>query len=220
MDDPAATEIEVFQNLEVFGSHEQLRAFRRNVLANLQRPWRHAKKDEERSKRTWKGDVLALERAATDEAPPARLVLVERDSSYWLSNIVPIEVRELGRARYNAVLRDFLDLIGNAAADKAGVTVELTKPRQDLNDWLSLDAAKALRVFSSSANKSTGLSHPMDRERWYDFIIKAHGHDEKFNTDRLGRWLIEVERWPEDEARDLVGEYEFGSGLLDYLQKQ
>ena len=59
----------------------------------------------------------------------------------------------------------------------------------------------------------------MDRERWYAFIVKAHGHDEKLDTDRLGRWLIQVERWPEDEAHDLVIEYEFGSGLLDYLQK-
>ena len=131
-------------------------------------------------------------------------------SSYWLANIVPIEIGELGRARYNAILRDFLDLIGNAAADKAGATVELTKPRQGLEDWLSAAAAKALWAFSSCANKLTGSSHPADRERWYDFIIKAHGRDGKLNTDRLGRWLIEVERWPEYEAHDLVSEYEFG----------
>ena len=97
----------------------------------------------------------------------------------------------------------------------AGFEIEVTSNRQSLDDWLSVEAAAALRRFSVLANKSTGSSHPSDRERWVAFLIKAHQDERSFNSDLLMRWLVEVEGWPEEVADKLASQYEFGLDLLD-----
>ena len=61
----------------------------------------------------------------------------------------------------------------------------------------------------------------MDRDRWFEFLIDVHGNDERLDTGRLGRWLIEVEGWSDDMANELVIEYEFALGLLfEYDKRQ
>src|SRR3546814_8731568 len=71
------------------------------------------------------------------------------------------------------------------------------------------------RSFSAAANKATGASHPLDQRRWFDFIISAHRSGKDIGTDRLARWLHEVEGWDEDSAHRLAGEYERCKELLD-----
>jgi hypothetical protein len=91
--------------------------------------------------------------------------------------------------------------------------VEMTSPLQSPLDWMSEKSAKLLSKFSSCANKSTGASHPMDEERWLDFILEAY-KDQRDAGSYLSRWLIEAERWPEDVAYDLLLQYEFAMHLL------
>ena len=74
--------------------------------------------------------------------------------------------------------------------------------------------AEALRRFSVLANKSTGASHPLDRDRWFDFILLAHRENAQLDASVLARWLSESEGWFEDCARDLAGEYERSRSLL------
>src|SRR3546814_11423754 len=91
-----------------------------------------------------------------------------------------------------------------------------------ISDWGSYvcssdheESAAALRRFSAAANKATGASHPLDQRRWFDFIISAHRSGKDIGTDRLARWLHEVEGWDEDSAHRLAGEYERCQELLD-----
>ena len=79
---------------------------------------------------------------------------------------------------------------------------------------MSKDAATALRHFSALANKSAGASHPLDQRRWFDFIIAVHRAHDDVGTDRLARWLHEVEGWTQETAHDLAGEFERGLALL------
>jgi hypothetical protein len=64
------------------------------------------------------------------------------------------------------------------------------------------------------ANKSTGASHPKDKERWFEFLISAHRTSARLDADLLARWLSEAEGWPEDTAHALAIDYEFALGLL------
>jgi len=158
----------------------------------------------------------------TPDRPAAGLFLTHADrrATSWLyvPNIVPREVQQLSFDQYNHILNDFGVRFAKPAADSIGVRVELSSPEQSIEDWLSPESAKLLRAFSHGANKSTGSSHPMDRERWYDFLIALHSSGENPNVGLLQRWLIEEEQWADDIAFDLVSEYEFAKGLLDRLK--
>ena len=74
---------------------------------------------------------------------------------------------------------------------------------------------KAFRTFLLAANKSTGLAHPSDRERWFRFLIIAYKESIDLDSETLIRWLMEEERWPEDKAFELALNYEIGHELLN-----
>lgn len=142
-------------------------------------------------------------------------MLWQEGSGYKVSNIVPRNVDELGITKYNAILRDFVARVAEPASRTGGFEIELSSSHQSLDDWLDADPAAALQRFSRLANKSTGAAHPMDRDRWYAFLIATHHASKRLDTDQLVRWLVEVERWSEDKAHELAIDYEFALGLLE-----
>jgi hypothetical protein len=161
------------------------------------------------------GAVIAFEREGDGGVEPVALFLWSRAEGYEVTNIVPRNVGELGEHRYNIALRDFVERVATPAAAEAGFTVEITPANQGLDDWLPGDAADALRHFSSAANKATGSSHSMDRQRWFNFLLEAHRSHGSLNTHKLVRWLTEIEHWSDEKADDLAVQYEFALGLLD-----
>jgi hypothetical protein len=132
----------------------------------------------------------------------------------YVSNIVPTDLRELTYDQYNFILCEFHERFAKPVGDSMGIRVELSRAEQTLEDWLSPQLANLLKLFSHAANKSTGSSHPMDRERWFDFLIAIHRAREHLDTGLLERWLVEEEKWPDDVAFDLICEFEFSQGLL------
>ncbi|WP_375274982.1 hypothetical protein [Methylorubrum thiocyanatum] len=210
-------ELEVFQDLALRGPESGRSALRQALIDNAIAPWRHAEDEEEdlAAHAGGEADVVVFQRDAGDELHAAGLVLWSRSGGYEVTNIVPREVRELGHAGYNALLQDFIDRVATPAAKQAGFSIETTSPQQSLSDWLPPAAVDALRRFSATANKATGSSHPLDRTRWFAFLLSVHGATPPLDADRLARWLVEVEGWSDDKAHDLVVEYEFGLALLD-----
>src|SRR5258708_13943556 len=158
-------QLDVFQDLLLRGPSEARSALRRALLNRVVSPWRHA---EERERKLLKdtgsdGDALAFEREATEDLPAATLWLWLRSDGYHVTNIVPIEFSKLNYSEYNALLRDFDELIAVPAAWEVGFEVEMSSSRQSLGDWLPLKAVQALQRFSRLANKATGSAHPLDR---------------------------------------------------------
>ncbi|MBB4364997.1 hypothetical protein GGD65_006061 [Bradyrhizobium sp. CIR18] len=78
-------------------------------------------------------------------------------------------------------MQEFECLIAKPASSSTGFVVELSSPRQSLEEWVSPEAAKALEAFSDLANKSTGSSHPLDQPRWLRFLILAHRSAQKLD---------------------------------------
>lgn len=97
-----------------------------------------------------------------------------------------------------------------------GVSLELTDRWQTITDWTSDEAADALHLFSVMANKATGSSHPMDAARWRKFLIADHHAQGNLSSYNLTRWLVEVEGWPLEEARDLTSDREKAVELLKH----
>jgi hypothetical protein len=81
---------------------------------------------------------------------------------------------------------------------------------------MSHDTAELLRRFSACANKGTGASHPLDRDRWNAFVVAAHHDGSRTDASDLRRWLIEVDGWAPEVADQLTVEYEYGRELLAY----
>lgn len=213
--------IEVFQNLHL-KSRSAPGSIRDRILARVQAPWNH---DREREDDIRQGaiddeDVIVFVRTAFNDIDESALVLWQEADGYRVSNIVPRHVGELGITKYNAILQDFVERIARPAAKAGGFEIELTSAGQSLDDWLAAEPAAALRRFSHLANKSTGAAHPMDRERWYAFLIATHRSSRRLDADQLARWLVEVERWSNEKADELAIDYEFALGLLEQYDEQ
>jgi hypothetical protein len=199
--------VQVFQDLYLrhpMGS----KTIRSALLKAATGRWIHSDLKEKSIRDTTGGqpvDVMAFERPATQELQGVTLWMFEDDKGgYKVSNVVPIQQGELGVAGYNAALADFESTVVSPIIRSSGIE-------------LVLDSAtsSALKRFSSLANKSTGRSHPLDEERWLDFIISAHRGGRPLDPEQLLRWLIEVERWSDDIAHDLASDYSMGMELLD-----
>jgi hypothetical protein len=208
--------IKVFQNLFLRGGTDRA-ALRSALIRQAAGPWSHSKeKEEELARNASTGaDIIVFEREASDRLDGAGVFLWSRGNDFEVTNIVPRFVSELDHERYNAVLSDFVRLIAEPATKSTGYRIERSAEAESLSDWLSGDAALALQQFSTAANKSTGSSHPYDRDRWFAFLFKVREQEPLLSTDLLLRWLIEVESWPEDVAHKLAVEYETGLALLE-----
>lgn len=207
--------LSVFRDLQLRGPADDIERLRQALIEQAAQPWRHAPEREERVHLpAVDGRPMAFERTASPGYESAGLVLFARPDGLEVTNIVPLQLSELSHGAYNAILEDFAEQIARPAANRTRFVVELSGNTVQIEDKLSVAAADALNRFSTLANKSTGASHPYDRQRWFDFVILAHAERSELDSDLLHRWLIESEGWSEDRASELAIEYERSLALL------
>ncbi|SMF53160.1 hypothetical protein SAMN06265365_1183 [Tistlia consotensis] len=208
--------INVFQDLVLTGPDSSRDALAAALKQEAASPWHFDAEGSASAERNAVGDkgILIFERSPADDLPAVRLVLWPQDGGYYVPNVTPVQTSKLTVSEYNAVLADFAETVAKPIARRFGFTVSTTSANQNLEDWLTPEAAIALRRFSGAANKSTGASHPMDERRWFDFIIAVHRTGKRIGSDYLARWLHEVEGWDEQSAHTLVAEFERGIALL------
>ena len=217
-----ANGIEVFRDMSLTVPPGVASSLRAALIEAAVGPWRFdAKRAEEiRRNAVSSEDVLLFRHDAIDELPAAGLTLWGRDGGYYVPNIVPLEARSLSYSEYNAILTDFVDRVARPVCERLGVGIELSSGSQSLEDWTTEDVAARLRRFSVAANKSTGASHPMDQQRWFDFLVASHRSGKELDVETLARWLREVDGWDEETAYDLAGNYQNALALLAYYDEQ
>lgn len=147
--------------------------------------------------------------------PPSLLFLsLKPDGTLAVSNVIPAAVGQLDYDEYNAILKSFCDDVLSKIQPPESIDFSLTGTTIDLSVRLPADVFERLQLFSDWANKSTGSSHPSDRDRWMDFIIAAANCPDALDSHTLERWLVEEGQWGAEEAEELAVEYEFGCQLL------
>jgi hypothetical protein len=161
---------------------------------------------------------FAFRVAASQGRPAAVVFLMRSGKALRITNIVPESEGELTRQQYNALVEAF-DALCEPVAGRHGLRVRVTNDHQDIAALLTPNAMKALQLFSSAANKSTGSTHPLDRKRWLKFLVLAHDENTELDTETLTRWLIEEQRWSEDHAVKLSVQFEFAHELLEEYDK-
>lgn len=146
----------------------------------------------------------------------AGLSLFQKESDLWhVPNIVPLEVGQLSVDQYNQILVKFCEDIVQPAIRDTPAIYQLTEDTVSVKDVAGEEVDTLLRRFSSVANKSTGSTHPMDRKRWFDFILKAYKAGGRVDTTLLVGTLLE-QGWPTDAAHELAEEYELAMDLLKH----
>jgi hypothetical protein len=83
-------------------------------------------------------------------------------------------------------------------------------------DELSPGLAAKLQLFCDHANLNT--RHPLDRKRWYDFLLAAYREHSILRPDDLEAWLSD-RGWSSEDAHDLALEYDFATALLGRAQE-
>ena len=210
--------IEVFQDLSIASSVVDAQRLRNKLVSLVKPPWFHEPRSEDcKGVASPAADYIAFRRDAVGKDPTI-LVLLHRlndDVQYDLVNIVPTAIQSLGICGYNDALKDFQEQLIDAENAEIPIDVRTTERYQSVTDWMSPEAVDALQSFSTAANRYTVESHPADAARWRKFVIADFHSPRRMNTSLFGRWLIEVERWPDDEAQELSTDREKGLDLLD-----
>lgn len=205
--------MKVFRRLTIKGSRRELEKLLQEIESRLAEGWERDRKREKELA------ALALSRVHCFACPPSgnrpasRLFLGEKNGTLYVTNIVPTGPTNLTYDQYNLILQEFYERFVEPAKRGLSVRVELTADTVNIEDCLSEEAAKLLKFFSHTANRS--ILHPLDDDRWREFLIAAHRQPTELNSELLRRWLIEEEKWPEDRASDLAQQYDFALELLD-----
>ena len=218
--------MKVFQDLSIGPlSAEQERRLIELLESRLVDGWQRDKEREEELRRSspsktyWYCFVCSKK----ENRQHAGLFLAPRGKAdphrLYVSNIVPRDISELDYDQYNRILDEFHARFLASTARELGIPAELSAPVISIDKVLSAEAFQFLKSFSHLANKSTSSSHPNDRQRWFDFLIFVHRCGEHPDESLIERWLVEEERWREDEAAKLMIEYEFARGLLDQYDR-
>lgn len=188
----------------------------KDVTAGLEQPWKRAYENEENSK--YLGEVaFCFQREGDSALPAAGLSIFQKGGNTWyIPNVVPIESGQLSYEEYNEIITEFYNSCLVPTSKKRDIAVDISTGELDDEDIVGESSAKLLKAFSSCANKSTGSSHPLDRKRWFTFLVEASKSQDEIDTGDLKR-LLQQQGWSEELALDLVIEFEFGRELIKHM---
>lgn len=210
-----------FRDLHIFVPAANTEALASLIDAALPAGWSRAIDAEKSSPNLKDQEFIYYQCEKSGSREAALLAIYRKDpETLYVSNIVPRELRELSFQQYNHILLDFRDTILSKLKPPFPFSYELSTNELRLEELMSDHTFKSLKSFSTLANKSTGSAHPMDQERWFDFLINLHYDRHQCDAHVLKRWLVGSEGWAEDKASDLAIEFEFGIGLLKRLDKR
>ena len=188
-----------------------------DVTRCLKSPWKRAYENEEKSKYLGE-DAFCFQRDATKSAVGAGLSIFQKSGNTWyIPNVVPTEPGQLSYEEYNKIITDFYETCLAPLSSAHNIKLEITTDALTDEDVVGEVPARLLKSFSNNANKSTGSGHPSDKERWFKFIVETCKSKHHIDTGDLQR-LLQQQGWTNEMALELVIEFEFGRGLIKYME--
>lgn len=211
--------MKTFRNLYINLNGVDVNAFAERLEKSSTKPWAR-RKDKEAELGGIEERPICFEAGRGFDVSPAALFIFPREGeTLWVSNIVPTEESELTYDQYNFALERFYGDVVVPAICGTSITADLTSDQITIGSVAGDAAEKALKRFSNLANKSTGSSHPLDRERWLEFLVLAHEATSDLHADMVIRSLVEL-GWSEEAAIELGIQFEFAEDLLSYIQRR
>jgi hypothetical protein len=177
---------------------------------------RDRSKDEEMKRTGGNGAWFTFTLTGHMTLPSAFLFVTQKGSgtTLYVPNIISPARDRLDYDEYNQILKSFAESVLTPLDAQNVIEFSLSRMDLELAAQLPKDVYDRLRRFSVAANKKTGSSHPLDQERWMDFLVASDEARVLLDSHTLARWLVEVEGWKNEQASRLAEEYEFGRELL------
>jgi hypothetical protein len=138
------------------------------------------------------------------------------EGKYYLSHVLPQEdsPNPFEVDQFNAIADEFHDRFLLPLEKSGRIFILNFEGEIDLEVDLGTFVFGKLKTFSAAANKSSGSSHPCDRQRWLDFMIALDQSEAEVSAPIVKQWLIEKGGWSESAAQELCLEFELGMELL------
>jgi hypothetical protein len=198
-------------DLVIHGSPDEVAALWRRLGESPPDGWGRDSEVERRLRVGGEG-TFCFCRTEAPGRPPAALLLLRRCPQEWhVYRIIPLGRDVLSDEEYNQVLGEFASRCLGPLRGGSAVRSEVLPPGPRLDDYLSVEAAQALRDFSGTANRTS--LQPADRQRWQQFVIRAHLDQSILDPAFFEAWLASA-GWPEPARQGLVREYEATRSLL------
>lgn len=161
-------------------------------------------------------DHIAHVVAKIPNLPEAVLIVFANDACVKVLNIVPWErsTDRLTKTEYNAILDTFVEQVINPLFLN-NYSIIVTSDEVSMRDLIP-KSFEALNSFVNCPGNQSPFSHPLDRERWFDFICTLTTTGEYLSTGDLELFLLEDEGWPIELVEDVIGRYEDATDLLNY----
>lgn len=211
--------MKTFRDLYIHLNGVEVDALSKNLESHSKAPWIRRKDKEEELGEVDKRPICFEAKKGNAVSPAALFIFSKGNETLWVSNIVPTEENELTCDQYNFALEHFYENIVLPAIKGTSITAELTSDQISIGSVAGEEAEKAIVRFSNLANKSTGSSHPLDRERWLEFLVLAHEAKSELHAEMVIRTLVEL-GWSEEKAVELGIQFEFAEDLLSYIEER
>lgn len=215
--------MEEYRKLEIRGQKQELREFMSHIKTlKLKGFTYNKKKSDDYADMIFaeKGDAACfLTKSKTLFECSVWLVLDE--NKIWVPNIISKSKSCLSLSEYNDVLKAFGDALLKVFPEIADKT-EITDAQVSIESKMSPKVFGSLTLWESNCNKNGGICHPLDYERWLQFIIVSYKEASTLKREDLQKWLLEDRKWGEcrmDIIQQLGSLYEFGMELLKEERK-
>jgi hypothetical protein len=177
--------------------------------------WARDRSKDEEMKRSGGNVWFTFTLTGHTTLPSTFLFLTQKSPGIlYVPNVISPARDRLNYDEYNGILKSFRDHVLTPLQKHYPIDVKLAGTEMDLAAQLPKEVYQRLHLFSVAANKNTGSSHPLDHERWIDFLIASDEQQVALDPPTLARWLTEVQGWDAEQASRLAEEYEFGRELL------
>lgn len=207
--------MKIFRDLKLIGSANEQEELINRIEQNLRNGWLRARDKEAQFKSEVRRDYRIFVCSETSSRPEVVLFFHRDQNGFlYLGSIIP-KGGELGKDDYNAVLEEFLTLFIEPVAQGLDIQIVTTPAERTIDTPISRELAQLLKYFSVIANKSLGGTHPLDEQRFFDFIIQAHLEESLLDETELDELLVD-DGWPEHYAFELSCKYRFGRDLLNH----
>lgn len=209
-----------FKELFIKTDNANMEKFITALTAKISQNQIWSRKEDKENRILGADTIYNFQRQKDSNLPSAGLSIFPKNEgmTWYVPNVVPLEYGQLSCQEYNDILTEFYHLFIKPTSDELKIEAEISTGEVDAVDILGEEAARALSLFSDCANKSTGSSHPCDRERWLDFIYKSCMPGRHVDIGLLEKLLIE-QGWDEYWANKLVIQFEFGRDLVEYIKE-
>ena len=212
--------MEAFKSLQIYGSDRtNLLMFLDILKSQNNNEWRFLEKETtDYAIHTFK----EIREVAVFASP----VILNKKATVWLilsgrevriTNIVPVQASSLSYYEYNSIFDRFFDQKISPAAKIAKVDALSTAPEIHMEELVGNETYEKLTIWEITSNSDSGNGHPLDFERWADFLITAFTYKSNITPQLLKRWLLEDRGWSDIEVVEkLSDDFEYGMDLLNY----